>query len=91
MPLVSTLFKYLCASLLAPAAQGGICAKNTAYSGIGGNTYKSLNTGIVTLENYQKRVPLAVSFITFAHEIGHNFGSQVLSIVHPLIDRNWGN
>ncbi|CAK9800445.1 Disintegrin and metalloproteinase domain-containing protein 10 [Anthophora quadrimaculata] len=50
---------------------GGVCEKNGHYRG----SMKSLNTGIITLLNYGKHVPPTVSHVTFAHEIGHNFGS----------------
>nr|XP_057945379.1 disintegrin and metalloproteinase domain-containing protein 10 [Doryrhamphus excisus] len=51
---------------------GGICEKAKLYSD---GKIKSLNTGIITVKNYGSHVPLKVSHITFAHEIGHNFGS----------------
>lgn len=54
-----------------------MCSKYTLYAESGGNRKKSLNTGIVTFKNYGDRVPLVMSQITFAHEIGHNYGSPV--------------
>uniref|UniRef100_A0A8C1R0U5 Disintegrin and metalloproteinase domain-containing protein 10 n=1 Tax=Cyprinus carpio TaxID=7962 RepID=A0A8C1R0U5_CYPCA len=57
----------------APAgSSGGICEKNKLYSD---GKKKSLNTGIITVQNYASHVPPKVSHITFAHEVGHNFGS----------------
>ncbi|KAL1007267.1 hypothetical protein UPYG_G00084320 [Umbra pygmaea] len=57
----------------APAgSSGGICEKNKMYSD---GKKKSLNTGIITVQNYASHVPPKVSHITFAHEVGHNFGS----------------
>ena len=52
----------VCVSIFPPA--GGICESR-------------LNTGIVTLLNYGRRVPTAVTTLTMAHEAGHNFGSEV--------------
>ena len=52
---------------------GGLCEKFTRVNGV----MKSLNTGIVTIVNYKREVPQLVVQLTLAHEIGHNFGSQV--------------
>ncbi|XP_062328062.1 disintegrin and metalloproteinase domain-containing protein 10 [Osmerus eperlanus] len=53
-------------------SSGGICEKSKLYSD---GKRKSLNTGIITVQNYNSHVPPKVSHITFAHEVGHNFGS----------------
>lgn len=57
-----------------PGSSGGICEKSKLYSD---GKKKSLNTGIITVQNYASHVPPKVSHITFAHEVGHNFGSPV--------------
>ena len=55
-------------------AVSGICDRFTRYSdGIS----KTLNTGIVTTLNFNKQVAREVSYLTFAHELGHNMGSNV--------------
>lgn len=58
-------------------ASGGICEKFKEYQENRNKVWKSLNTGIVTNANYGKMVPTKVSQLTFAHEVGHNFGSPV--------------
>lgn len=55
-----------------PRTSGGICEEYKTFSG---GVSQSLNTGIVTIQNYGSTVPSKVSYITFAHELGHNFGS----------------
>ena len=55
-------------------AAGGICNK---YTNFGGGKKRSYNTGIVTMKLYGRFTPPRVSEITFAHELGHGFGSQV--------------
>lgn len=57
------------------ASAGGICEKYKSYTEGNQQIRKSLNTGIVTIINYNKRVAPRVSQLTFAHEVGHNFGS----------------
>ncbi|XP_076080062.1 disintegrin and metalloproteinase domain-containing protein 10-like [Mytilus galloprovincialis] len=54
-----------------PGTSGGLCSRYTLYT----DGRLSLNTGIVTDLNYRNDVTTAVSYVTFAHEIGHNFGS----------------
>ncbi len=53
---------------------GGICQNLATFAG---GEMKTLNTGIVTSLNYGRRIPPSISALTFAHEAGHNFGSQV--------------
>lgn len=60
------------ANLNALGSIGGVCERRQSVQG----TMKSLNCGIVTVINYQTRVAEAVSQITFAHEVGHNFGAE---------------
>lgn len=51
---------------------GGICQKRTTTS-VGD---VNLNTGYTSLLNFGSRLSRAVSFITVAHEIGHNHGAD---------------
>lgn len=53
-------------------AAGGICEIARRYK----DGRKTLNTGVVTFVNYNKEVPSRVSEVTFAHELGHNFGAK---------------
>ena len=42
----------------------------------------------MTLINYNSPVPPQVSTLTFAHEVGHNFGSPVSIFLLRLIAQN---
>ena len=52
----------------------------------GGICQNELNTGIVTTLNYGRRVAPQVTVLTFAHEVGHNFGSEVsVTVITPQV------
>lgn len=75
--LMYALFVYLCyihPLFLVSPSPGGICERYQTFSG---GMRKTLNTGIVSMLNYGRRVPTGVSALTFAHEAGHSFGSPV--------------
>ena len=52
---------------------GGICEEHQRISFI--KKSRSRNTGVVTLKNSGRRIPIPKSELTFAHEVGHNLGS----------------
>lgn len=66
---------------------GGICSKHKRVQEGNIIRSRSLNTGIVTLNNYDKSIPPRVSQLTLAHEIGHNFGSSVSApaLLHVML------
>lgn len=53
---------------------GGICSKYTALRNGGMVT---LNTGLITIQNYGQFLPPRQVQLTFAHELGHSLGSPV--------------
>ena len=56
----------------ASTSLGGLCEQRTSVQG----QSKSLNTGMITLINFNNRMPDKVSQLTFAHEVGHSLGSN---------------
>lgn len=61
-------------SLCPPGNWGGICSKPTALRN--GET-STLNTGLVTIQNYGQFLPSRHVQLTLAHELGHSLGSPV--------------
>ncbi|XP_055077278.1 disintegrin and metalloproteinase domain-containing protein 10 [Periophthalmus magnuspinnatus] len=51
---------------------GGICSQ---YMQLRNGQYSSLNTGLVTIQNYGQHVPLRQVQLTLAHELGHSLGA----------------
>nr|XP_057930196.1 disintegrin and metalloproteinase domain-containing protein 10 isoform X2 [Doryrhamphus excisus] len=55
-----------------PGNWGGICSK---YTTLRNGRQSSLNTGLVTIQNYGQFLPPRHVQLTFAHELGHSLGS----------------
>uniref|UniRef100_H3BF63 ADAM10 endopeptidase n=1 Tax=Latimeria chalumnae TaxID=7897 RepID=H3BF63_LATCH len=51
---------------------GGICSK---YQFLRDNSKATLNTGVVTLQNYGRYLPTRLVHLTLAHELGHSLGA----------------
>lgn len=66
--------------------RGGICEDRVRLS-VG---ERSLNTGIVSYTNFGNVQPRAVTVVTIAHELGHNFGSPV-SLMCCLVGGLWSS
>lgn len=66
----SCLFSHLCSS----GNWGGVCSQQTTLRDGRAST---LNTGLVTIQNYGQFLPPRHVQLTFAHELGHSLGSPV--------------
>ncbi|KAJ0065172.1 hypothetical protein NL108_005656, partial [Boleophthalmus pectinirostris] len=51
---------------------GGICS---GYMQLRNGQYSTLNTGLVTIQNYGQYLPLPQVQLTLAHELGHSLGA----------------
>lgn len=55
-----------------PGRAGGICYKRVIVEG----RLQSVNTGVTSFTSDSGRMPMAMTTIVFAHELGHSFGSS---------------
>jgi len=59
-------------------SRGGICEKPARDIFEGQRIIKTLNTGIITVINHHTRISALMTELTFAHEVGHSLGAEVL-------------
>lgn len=72
-----THFMFIRSSVCASGNWGGICSQPTTLRN--GRT-STLNTGLVTIQNYGQLLPPRHVQLTLAHELGHSLGSPVSRI-----------
>jgi disintegrin and metalloproteinase domain-containing protein 10 len=65
------------ASFFASDSRGGICEKPAKDIYQGKRIIKTLNSGVITVINYNTRTSALVTELTFAHEVGHSLGAEV--------------
>lgn len=70
----NTPASYLSTPLCSSGNWGGICSKHTPLRN-GPNS--TLNTGLVTIQNYGQFLPPRQVQLTLAHELGHSLGAPV--------------
>lgn len=61
-------------SLLSVGNWGGICSR---YMKLRSGQDSTLNTGLVTIQNYGQFLPPRQVQLTLAHELGHSLGAPV--------------
>jgi hypothetical protein len=59
-------------------SRGGICEKPAKDIYEGQRVIKTLNTGMITVINHNTRTSALMTELTFAHEVGHSLGAEVL-------------
>ena len=59
-----------------PKSSGGICDKNKQHTENGDRQSKSLNTRVITAVNYGRELSPRISYLNFAHQMGHSLGAQ---------------
>jgi hypothetical protein len=65
-------------------SRGGICEKPAKDIYEGKRVIKTLNSGIITVINHHTRTSALMTELTFAHEVGHSLGAEVLFEISSL-------